>query len=76
MCVSLPALPVAQPVAVDGACFVHLPSLPLSVKQTDAIYHYCIVHKIFVPKVFSSLLLQLKFISKNNGYFPKNYLYI
>ena len=36
MCASMPALPVAQPVATDGACLVHLPSLPLSVEQTAA----------------------------------------
>ena len=33
----MPALPVAQLVATDSACSVHLPSLPLSIKQTGAL---------------------------------------
>ena len=37
MDVYMQALPVVQPVATDGACSVHLPSLNLSVKQTGAL---------------------------------------
>ena len=74
--VHMHALPVAQPVAADGACFVHLPSLPLSVEQTEAlkITLLLVVHKTIVPEIFCNLLFQLNLLSGKNLYL-QNFIY-
>ena len=78
MCASMLALPVVQPVATDGACSVQVPSLPLSIKQTEKALRIKWLTSLqnFVSKMFCNLLLQLKLISNNNRYYPNIYLYI
>ena len=63
----MPALPVAQPLATDGAYFVHLPSLPLSVKQTEALRVTILYSpQNFYVKIYFVIYYSFKINYRNN----------